>query len=74
LLDLLKRSAPSRIVNVSSIGHCFATMNWKDLQSDKNYDWRPAYCQSKLANVLFTVELAERLKGTQVTTVSLHPG
>ena len=49
-------------------------MNWDDLYMEKNYTAFGAYCQSKLANCLFTVELAKRLKDTSVTVVSLHPG
>ncbi|XP_068226644.1 retinol dehydrogenase 11-like [Palaemon carinicauda] len=77
LLDLLKKSAPSRVVNISSDGHYFCSNLVVD---DLNYEKRPypntfaSYGQSKLANVLFTVELAERMKGTGVTTNSLHPG
>ncbi|XP_068226646.1 retinol dehydrogenase 12-like [Palaemon carinicauda] len=77
LLDLLRKSAPSRVVNVSSDGHLLC----KDVViDDLNYEKRPypsvfaCYGQTKLANILFTVELAERMKGTGVTTNSLHPG
>uniref|UniRef100_UPI00398EA05F retinol dehydrogenase 12 n=1 Tax=Pristiophorus japonicus TaxID=55135 RepID=UPI00398EA05F len=74
LLDLIKRSTPARIVNVSSFAHTFGRINFKDLQSEESYDGGQAYCQSKLANVLFTRELAKRLKDTKVTTNSVHPG
>eukprot|EP00057_Strongylocentrotus_purpuratus_P007320 XP_011661794.1 PREDICTED: retinol dehydrogenase 12-like [Strongylocentrotus purpuratus] len=74
LLDLLKASAPSRIVNVSSLAHQFGKMNFDDIMSTKNYDYIEAYSQSKLANVLFTRELAKRLNGTGVTSYVLHPG
>jgi NAD(P)-dependent dehydrogenase (short-subunit alcohol dehydrogenase family) len=75
LLDLLKRSAPSRIVNVSSEAHRGAKMHWDDLQfSAHGYRGFKAYGQSKLANVLFTYELARRLVGTRVTANALHPG
>ncbi|XP_059505207.1 retinol dehydrogenase 12 isoform X2 [Stegostoma tigrinum] len=74
LLDLMKRSAPARIINVSSFAHVFGRINFKDLQSEESYDEGLAYCQSKLANVLFTRELAKRLKGTKVTVNSVHPG
>lgn len=74
LLDVLKASAPARIVNVSSGAHYFAKMNFSDLQGARVYSsWR-AYGQSKLANVLFTVALAKRLEGTGVTVNCLHPG
>lgn len=74
LLDLLKKSAPSRIVNLSSIVHVFGRINKKDLNGDQFYNSWFAYAQSKLANILFTRELARRLKGTGVTANSLHPG
>ncbi|XP_045593373.1 retinol dehydrogenase 11 isoform X2 [Procambarus clarkii] len=74
LLRQLKASAPSRIINVSSIAHTQGRMYWEDLQLKKNYDAKKAYCQSKLANILFTHELAKQLHGTGVTTYSLHPG
>ena len=74
LLDLLKRSAPSRIVNVSSRAHTRAALNFEDLQGEREYGGWRAYCQSKLANVLFTYELARRLEGSRVTANCLHPG
>ncbi|EDW79840.2 uncharacterized protein Dwil_GK18888 [Drosophila willistoni] len=74
LLDYLKKSAPSRIVNVSSLAHIFGRINKKDLNSEKSYSQDFAYAQSKLANILFTRELAKRLKDTGVTTNALHPG
>ncbi|XP_067631481.1 retinol dehydrogenase 13-like isoform X2 [Eurosta solidaginis] len=73
LLDLLK-SAPSRIVTVSSMAHNRGEINIADLNSDNSYDPGAAYNQSKLANVLFTRELARRLEGTGVTANALHPG
>lgn len=74
LLDLLKKSSSSRIINVSSAAHSMAPMNWDDLNYEKKY--KPFYCygQSKLAQVLFTTELEKRLKDTSVSVVSLHPG
>lgn len=74
LLDLLKASAPSRIINVSSVAHRRGQINKEDLNSDKQYDKAAAYNQSKLANVLFTRELARRLQGTGVTVNAVHPG
>ncbi|XP_063401185.1 retinol dehydrogenase 14-like [Mytilus trossulus] len=74
LLDLLKKSAPSRVVTVSSNAHEKGRINFDDMNSEKNYKPRACYDQSKLANVLFSRELSKRLKGTGVTTYSLHPG
>ena len=68
LLDLIKSSAPSRIINVSSMAHKGVKMNWTDLQSEKSYTSFFAYRQSKLANCLFTIELAKRLKGKYMHT------
>lgn len=72
LLDLLKKSAPSRIVNVSSYGAIFTGK----LNPDKlnEVSGSMLYARSKLCNILFTMELAKRLEGTDVTTYSLHPG
>ncbi|CAG9863618.1 unnamed protein product [Phyllotreta striolata] len=74
LLDLLKKSAPSRIINVSSVAHKKGIINQDDLNSDKSYDPAAAYAQSKLANILFTNELSKKLLGTGVTVNSVHPG
>src|SRR5919106_4071638 len=74
LLDVLKASSPSRIVNVSSGDHSNGTIDFDDLQGEKGYKGPKAYSQSKLANVLFTYELARRLEGTGVTANCLHPG
>ncbi|XP_066504469.1 retinol dehydrogenase 13 isoform X2 [Hoplias malabaricus] len=74
LLDQLKRSTPSRIVNVSSRAHERGQINFEDINMDQNYHPLKSYSQSKLANVLFSRELAIRLKGTGVTVYSLHPG
>ena len=74
LLDLLKASAPARIVNVSSGAHVRALLDFDNLQGEKHFAAMQAYGQSKLANVLFTYELARRLEGTGVTVNALHPG
>ncbi|MGH9876930.1 MAG: SDR family oxidoreductase [Nitrososphaerales archaeon] len=74
LLDVLKASAPSRIVNVSSSAHMRSKMDFDDLQGQKNFGVFRAYSQSKLANVLFTYELARKLEGTGVTVNAVHPG
>ncbi|XP_026233714.1 retinol dehydrogenase 11 [Anabas testudineus] len=74
LLDLLKKSAPSRIVIVSSLAHERGRIHFDDINLDKNYTPETSYRQSKLANVLFGRELASRLQGTGVTVYSLHPG
>jgi len=78
LLDTLKASgapgAKARVVNVSSMAHQGARINFDDLQGARSYSsWR-AYGQAKLANILFTHELARRLAGTNVTANCLHPG
>ena len=74
LLDRLKSSAPARIVTVSSNAHALGRMNFDELQGERGYSGGQAYNQSKLANVLFTYELARRLHGTGVTATVLHPG
>lgn len=74
LLDVVKASPAGRIVNVASEAHHRGSIDFDDLMSERHYaGWR-AYSTSKLANVLFTAELARRLAGTSVTTNSLHPG
>ncbi|KAK7913641.1 hypothetical protein WMY93_013852 [Mugilogobius chulae] len=74
LLDLLKKSAPSRIVIVSSLAHERGQIHFDDINLDKDYRREISYRQSKLANVLFGKELAARLEGSGVTVYSLHPG
>jgi NAD(P)-dependent dehydrogenase (short-subunit alcohol dehydrogenase family) len=73
LLPLLRRSAPARIVNVASIGQ--AAIDFDDVMLERGYDGMRAYRQSKLAQILFTFELAERLRGegAEVTVNALHP-
>jgi NAD(P)-dependent dehydrogenase (short-subunit alcohol dehydrogenase family) len=74
LLDLLKRSAPARIVNVSSTVHYSAPLKFDNLQGERKYNGVEAYKVAKLGNVLFTYELAEQLKGSGVSVNCLHPG
>ena len=74
LLDLLKESAPSRIVTVSSEARRGAEIDFDDLQSERRYRAFRVYGMTKLANILFTYELAERLEGTRVVANCLHPG
>lgn len=74
LLDVIKASAPARIVNVSSAAHMNGTINFDDLEATSKYGAMGVYANSKLANVLFTYELARRLEGTGVTVNALHPG
>lgn len=74
LLETLQNGAPTRIVNVSSDGHRQGTMDFDDLGFKRGYLGMKAYARSKLANILFTYELARRLDGSQVTANALHPG
>nr|XP_039268676.1 retinol dehydrogenase 12-like [Styela clava] len=78
LVELLKKSAPSRVVTVSSTAHYkmygWGKIHWDDLNFEKKYDAQKAYGQSKLMNVLFSRELSKRLHGTAVTTYALEPG
>jgi retinol dehydrogenase-14 len=74
LLDRLTASAPARIVTVSSGAHASGRIDFGDLQGERNYSGQRAYSQSKLANVMFTYELARRLEGTGVTATVCHPG
>ncbi|TRZ17433.1 hypothetical protein HGM15179_009687, partial [Zosterops borbonicus] len=74
LLGLLKNSAPSRIVVVSSKLYKYGEINFEDLNSEISYNKSFCYSRSKLANILFARELARRLEGTGVTVNSLHPG
>ena len=74
LLDRLKAAAPARIVNVASEASRMATLDFDDLYFEKGYAEFKAYARSKLANILFTRELARRLERSGVTAVSLHPG
>ena len=74
LLDQLTASAPARIVTVSSGAQALGKIDFDDLQGERAYSGQRAYNQSKLANVMFTYELARRLAGTGVTATVLHPG
>ena len=74
LLDRLKASAPARIVTVASAAHGGARINFDDPQGEQGYSAQRAYARSKLANVMFTYELARRLDGTGVSATTLHPG
>jgi retinol dehydrogenase 14 len=74
LLDRLKASAPARIVNVSSGAQSLGTIDFEDMQGERNYSEQKAYPQSKLASVMFTYEPARRLEGSGVTATVLHPG
>lgn len=74
LLETLKKSAPARIVSVSSMAHSFGKIDFENLQSEKSFSKMSSYSASKLMNVLFTYELARRLAGTNVTANCLHPG
>ena len=75
LLDILKKSAPSRIIIVASAAHKRAKIDFQDLQSEnKKYRLFSAYGISKLAEILFTYELSRKLEGTKVTANAVHPG
>jgi len=74
LLDIIKKSAPARIINVSSESHKDRVIDFSNLNGERNYNLYKAYAQSKLANILFTYELARRLGDTKVTINCLHPG
>ncbi len=74
LLDLLKQSAPSRVVTVSSGAEGMGKIDFDDLQSEKRYRGFKVYGTTKLMNIMFTFELAERLRGTGVTATCMHPG
>lgn len=76
LLDRLRQSAPARVVNVASDAHAYSrgALDFDDLESRKRYSTMHVYAKSKLANILFTRELARRLEGSGVTANALHPG
>ena len=74
LRPLLEQSAPARVVSVSSDAHKSVSIDFGDVDGKKRFGGWRAYQQSKLANILFTNELARRLHGTRVTANTLHPG
>ena len=74
LLDTIKASSPARIINVSSDAHSGGKIDFDNLQGERSYSSFGPYGNSKLANILFTTELARRLEGTGVTVNALHPG
>jgi NAD(P)-dependent dehydrogenase (short-subunit alcohol dehydrogenase family) len=74
LLPQLRAGAPARVVNVSSGVHSHVSLDFSDLQSTRRYDPKQVYSQTKLANILFTYELARRLPAAEVTANSLTPG
>jgi len=74
LLERLKESAPSRVITVSSEAQRWGSMDFGDLQSRRRYRGFPVYGMTKLANIMFTYELAERLKEKGITANCLHPG
>ena len=74
LLDRVTRSAPARVVTVSSHAHAIGQINFADLQGEISYSGARAYNQSKLANIMFTHELARRLRDSGVTSTAAHPG
>ncbi len=74
LLDRLRAAPSARIVSTASMTYAFATMDFDDLQSEKKFDGPDVYARSKLANILFTREMARRLAGTSVTANCFHPG
>ncbi len=74
LIPILEKSAPSRIVNVSSNAHMSGQLDWDDFMAEKSYSTFSQYSRSKAANILFTRELARRVKDKRITVNCLHPG
>ena len=74
LIDLLKNSAPSRIINLASQAQQGGRLDWNNLQGEKKYRPFGQYCFTKLANIMFTYELDRRMKGSSVTVNAVHPG
>ncbi len=74
LLDLLKKSSSARIINVASSTHSGKLIDSENIAKPKIYDRREAYGQSKLANILFTYALVQKLENSKITVNALHPG
>jgi retinol dehydrogenase 12 len=74
LLDELKKSDDPRIINVSSAAHAMGKFDPDNLQGEKKYSSFPTYCNTKLYNILFTLELAERVRDSGISVNTLHPG
>jgi len=74
LLEMLRAAPAARIVSVSSQAHQYGTLDFEDLGYEEGYNPMRSYARSKLANILFTYELAKRLRGTNVVANTLHPG
>jgi NAD(P)-dependent dehydrogenase (short-subunit alcohol dehydrogenase family) len=74
LLPLLKKGTAARIITVSSAVHSSAALDFENLNAEKHFDAHGAYALSKLANILFSKELAVRLEGSGITSNALHPG
>lgn len=74
LLPLLTHSEPARIINVTSMGHTGGRIPLEDMNYEKSYNKYDSYFNSKLANILFTRQLAKRLKGTNIQVFAVHPG
>ena len=74
LIEKLKLTKSSRIINVASIAYAMGQIQFDDINSEKYFDATISYGTSKLANILFTRELAKRLQGTNITVYAVHPG
>lgn len=74
LLDLMRRRPGARVISVASKLHSYGKLNFDDLQSERRYNMLRAYGTSKLANIMFTYQMAERLRGQGITVNCLHPG
>ncbi len=74
LLEMIEKSVPARIINVASEASRTGHIDFDDLMAERKYDGIRAYCQSKLANLLFTYELDRKLKGRNITVNAVHPG